>query len=149
MVFYLFFYNGCKQIACQFYFWLCSEKNERNEQEFTSISCAKFPKATKQESFQPLYRCITILCDIRAIAFFSVFAKYCYASNMSQNPAIALLRSFHSTQSPAILAQRLLQAGCIILHSLVRLISSDQQAVSSAHHSIMLHAATLAAMTIL
>jgi hypothetical protein len=35
-----------------------------------------------------------------------VFAKYCYASNMSQNPAIALPRSSNQTQSSAILAQR-------------------------------------------
>jgi len=32
----------------------------------------------------------------------------------TQNPPMSLSRSFHSTQSNANLAQRLLQAGCII-----------------------------------
>ncbi len=66
-----------------------------------------------------------------------------------------LVHSFHSTRSCAILAPRLLQAACIILYSLLRLISSDNDTASivtafvvSIDHRIIitmtLHAVTLA-----
>jgi hypothetical protein len=42
------------------------------------------------------------------------FAKYGYASNISQNLAIALPHPVNQSESSGNVAQRLLQAGCII-----------------------------------
>lgn len=54
---------------------------------------------------------------ICAIAFFPRFAKYGYASNIPQKPAMPIHRSINQTQSYANVAQRLLQFGCIMATS--------------------------------
>ena len=77
-------------------------------------------------------------------------------SDCTQKSPMPIHRLIHSTRSCANLAQRLLQVGCIILGSLLRLITSynhiasimDMMPVSTSQASclslIMLHAVTLA-----
>ena len=119
-------------MPCQFYFWVCSEKNERNEQ-----SERHFKNKWKLSKLISCQVCIDIPVVIsphrirwhfpQLISPFPAITRKCDCTHFHP---MALSRPIDSTRSWGNVAQRLMQVGCNILYSMLRLITSSNHIAS-------------------